>query len=174
MKYFYPRTKQHPVNTKHGRKLAELELMDIYSIPLKLTMSGNRLDVQLVRQAVRGVPVGPKSRVVYRPVQTTIAKKMDKRQAKQKDANSNKVIRVAPSDSVNSKGDDVNLGNSKDVNLDNEDNDSENEVEVDDNETANDYDDNPYDDDEECEDLTEAQLAFCDAFDISLCGQIRR
>ncbi|GJU67009.1 RNA-directed DNA polymerase, eukaryota [Tanacetum coccineum] len=37
-----------------------------------------------------------------------------------------------------------------------------------------DYDDNPYDDDEEHKDLTEDQLAFSDVFDISLRGQIRR
>ncbi|GKF95696.1 hypothetical protein Tco_0288431 [Tanacetum coccineum] len=36
----------------------------------------------------------------------------------------------------------------------------------------NDYDDNPYDD-EECEDLADEQLAFCDAFDKSLCGHVR-
>ncbi|GJX71050.1 hypothetical protein Tco_0308221 [Tanacetum coccineum] len=81
---------------------------------------------------------------------------------------------------------------------------SENDVEDDDNETASfmasksskgigslktrgeagkmslyerwkdDYGDNPYDEDEECEDLTEDQLAFYDAFDISLRCQIRR
>lgn len=34
------------------------------------------------------------------------------------------------------------------------------------------YDDNPYDDDE-CEDLTKEQLAFCDASDIRLCGHAR-
>nr|GFB18514.1 hypothetical protein [Tanacetum cinerariifolium] len=135
------------------------------------------------------------------PVQTTIAKKMDNRQAKHKDANSNKVssnfnsgskyvwlvqvvrkfvtsnpfdvlnmvdkdIGVAPGDLVKSKGNNVNLGNSKDINLDNKDNDSENAVEVDDNETASFMALKvltPYDDDEECKDLTEAQLAFCDA-----------
>ncbi|GKB24293.1 hypothetical protein Tco_0863694 [Tanacetum coccineum] len=37
-----------------------------------------------------------------------------------------------------------------------------------------DYDDNPYDDDEEHEDLTNEQLAFYDAFDISPRSQIRR
>ncbi|GJR15330.1 hypothetical protein Tco_0797982 [Tanacetum coccineum] len=36
----------------------------------------------------------------------------------------------------------------------------------------NDYDDNPYDV-EECEDLANEQLAFCDAFDKSLCGHAR-
>ncbi|GKE64154.1 hypothetical protein Tco_1518315, partial [Tanacetum coccineum] len=45
-------------------------------------------------------------------------------------------IGVAPDNSVNSKGDDVNVGNSKDVNLDNEDNGSENDMEEDDNKTA--------------------------------------
>ncbi|GJZ81045.1 hypothetical protein Tco_0646039 [Tanacetum coccineum] len=37
-----------------------------------------------------------------------------------------------------------------------------------------DYNSNNYYYDEECEDLTEDQLAFRDAFDISLRGQIRR
>ncbi|GJV87082.1 RNA-directed DNA polymerase, eukaryota [Tanacetum coccineum] len=36
-----------------------------------------------------------------------------------------------------------------------------------------DYDDNPYDDDE-CEDFTEEQLALCDAFDIRLRSHVRR
>ncbi|GJW69682.1 hypothetical protein Tco_0126599 [Tanacetum coccineum] len=36
-----------------------------------------------------------------------------------------------------------------------------------------DYDDNPYDDEEEHEDLSKHQLAICDAFDLSLRGQIR-
>nr|GEU46946.1 hypothetical protein [Tanacetum cinerariifolium] len=45
-------------------------------------------------------------------------------------------IKVAPSDSVNTKGDDLNARNSKFVNLGNEDNDNENDVEEDDNETA--------------------------------------
>ncbi|GJS35978.1 RNA-directed DNA polymerase, eukaryota, reverse transcriptase zinc-binding domain protein [Tanacetum coccineum] len=86
---------------------------------------------------------------------------------------------VAPNDLVNPKGDDVNVENSKDVIQDNEDNDSENDVEDDDTKTAcfmavksskdtcsskngggtgkkslyecwkDDYDDNPYDDDDE-------------------------
>nr|GEU48476.1 hypothetical protein [Tanacetum cinerariifolium] len=47
-----------------------------------------------------------------------------------------KVIWVALSDSVNSKGDGVNIGNSKDVDLDKEANDSENDMEEDDNETT--------------------------------------
>ncbi|GKB17220.1 hypothetical protein Tco_0851143, partial [Tanacetum coccineum] len=34
-------------------------------------------------------------------------------------------------------------------------------------------DDNPDDDDYECENLTEEQLAFCDAFDIRLPSQTR-
>ncbi|GJW25883.1 hypothetical protein Tco_0039694 [Tanacetum coccineum] len=46
-----------------------------------------------------------------------------------------KDIWVAPSDLVNSKGGDVNVENRKDINLDNEDNDSKNDVEEDDNET---------------------------------------
>ncbi|GJX89563.1 hypothetical protein Tco_0341577, partial [Tanacetum coccineum] len=90
-----------------------------------------------------------------------------------------KDIGVTPIDSVNSKGDDANVGNSKDVNLDNEDDHSEDDVEDDDNETVSflslknykgkcssksgggtgkeiiyerrkdDYHNNPYDDDEE-------------------------
>ncbi|GKA03092.1 hypothetical protein Tco_0675873 [Tanacetum coccineum] len=110
---------------------------------------------------------------------------------------------VAPGDSVNSTSDDVNVGLIEDANLDSEDNDTENVVEEDDNATASfmamkcskgtissktkggtwmkslyecwkdDYDDNPYDDDEQGEDLTEEQLAFCDAYDISLRGQIK-
>nr|GEY16741.1 hypothetical protein [Tanacetum cinerariifolium] len=115
-----------------------------------------------------------------------------------------KYIGVLPSDSINSKNNDVNVGNSKYVNLYNDHNDRENKVEDDDNETASfmasksskgigsskskceagktslyehwkdDYDDNPYDDDEECEDMKEDKLAFYDAFDISLHCQIRR
>ncbi|GKF76225.1 hypothetical protein Tco_0225669 [Tanacetum coccineum] len=77
-----------------------------------------------------------------------------------------KDIEVAPRDLVNSKGDIVNIGYSNNVNLDNEENDSENDVEYDDNETTNDSDDNPYNDDEDREELTEEQLAFRDAFDI--------
>ncbi|GJS91516.1 hypothetical protein Tco_0774152 [Tanacetum coccineum] len=106
-------------------------------------------------------------------VQTTTAKKMDNRQAKQKDTNSNKVssnynsssksmvdvasssgtkivtsnlfdvlnmvekdIGVARSNFLNSKSDDVNLGNSKNVNLDNEDNDSDDDEEEEENETS--------------------------------------
>ncbi|GKA28173.1 copia-type polyprotein [Tanacetum coccineum] len=115
--------------------------------------------------------------------------------AKQKDTYSIKDIGVTPNDSVNLKGEDAKVGNSKDVNVDNEYNVSENDVEEDDNETASfmasksskvmfgkkslyerwkdNYDDNPYDDDKESEDLTEDQLALCYAFDISLNGQIR-
>nr|GEV95465.1 ribonuclease H-like domain-containing protein [Tanacetum cinerariifolium] len=47
-----------------------------------------------------------------------------------------KFVEVAPNDLVNSVGDDVNIENSKDVNLDNKDNDGENDVEEDDNETT--------------------------------------
>ncbi|GKD57017.1 hypothetical protein Tco_1290404 [Tanacetum coccineum] len=47
-----------------------------------------------------------------------------------------KDIGIDPSVSFNSNGDDVNVRNSKDVNLENEDNDSENNVEEDDNETT--------------------------------------
>ncbi|GJX69536.1 hypothetical protein Tco_0305263 [Tanacetum coccineum] len=36
-----------------------------------------------------------------------------------------------------------------------------------------DYDDNPYDEEEEHEDLSKHQLAICNAFDLSLRGQIR-
>ncbi|GJR33583.1 putative ionotropic glutamate receptor, metazoa, periplasmic binding protein-like protein I [Tanacetum coccineum] len=45
-------------------------------------------------------------------------------------------IGIAPGNSVNSKGDDVNVGNNKDVNLDNEDNGSENDMEEDDSKIA--------------------------------------
>ncbi|GKC62561.1 hypothetical protein Tco_1095159 [Tanacetum coccineum] len=45
-----------------------------------------------------------------------------------------KDISVTPSDSFNSNDDELNVGKSKDVNLDNEDNDSENDVEEDYNE----------------------------------------
>ncbi|GJT58489.1 G-type lectin S-receptor-like serine/threonine-protein kinase LECRK3 [Tanacetum coccineum] len=115
-----------------------------------------------------------------------------------------KDIGVASSDAVKSKGDDVNAGNSKDVNLDTEDNDSEDDVKEDNSETTSfmalksskgmgsskneggtgkkslyecwkdDYDDDPYDDDEEREDLTDEEPEFCEAFYISLRGQIRR
>nr|GEV90522.1 hypothetical protein [Tanacetum cinerariifolium] len=153
----------------------------------------------IVMKAYRGLPVGSKSRVISRPLQTTYAKKTDNRHAKPKYTNSDKDIMIAHSDSDNFKGDDVNVGNSKDVNLDNG---NENDVEEDDNETTSfmalksskdtsksgggtrikslyerwkdDYDDNPYKDDEEHEDITSEQLAFCKAFDISLRGQIRR
>ncbi|GJW37319.1 hypothetical protein Tco_0060239 [Tanacetum coccineum] len=63
-----------------------------------------------------------------------------------------KDIRDAPSDTVNSKADDVNVGNIKVISV---------------------YDDNPYDDDVGHEDITEEQLGFFDAFDISLRGQNR-
>ncbi|GKD02313.1 hypothetical protein Tco_1177287 [Tanacetum coccineum] len=115
-----------------------------------------------------------------------------------------KDIGVASSDAVKSKGDDANARNSKDVNLDTEDNDSEDDVKEDNSETTSfmalksskgmssskneggtgkkslyecwkdDYDDDPYDDDEEREDLTDEELEFCEAFYISLRGQIRR
>ncbi|GKE96690.1 hypothetical protein Tco_1581545, partial [Tanacetum coccineum] len=94
---------------------------------------------------------------------------------------------AAPRDSVNSIGDDLNVGNSIVVNLDNEDNDSENDVEEDENETTSfvasksckgtgsfkskggtgkkslyehwkDGYDDPYDDDEEHEDLMDESL----------------
>nr|GEW13929.1 hypothetical protein [Tanacetum cinerariifolium] len=107
-----------------------------------------------------------------------------------------KDVGVAPSDSINSIGDDVNVESSKDVKLDNEDNDRENDVEEEGNETGSfmalksskgsssskneggtgrknlyvrwkdDYDDNVYDDDVEGENLTEEQLPFYDAYDI--------
>nr|GEV95466.1 hypothetical protein [Tanacetum cinerariifolium] len=47
-----------------------------------------------------------------------------------------KFVEVAPNDLVNSVGDDEKIEKSKDVNLDNKDSDSENDVEEDDNETT--------------------------------------
>nr|GEU68136.1 reverse transcriptase domain-containing protein [Tanacetum cinerariifolium] len=94
------------------------------------------VNVKTQMEVVRGLYVFPKSHLVYKLVQTTTAKKMDNRQAKQKDTNSNKGIGVAPSNFFNSKSDDVNLGNSKNVNLDNENNDSDDDVEDEDNETS--------------------------------------
>ena len=93
------------------------------------------------------------------------------------------------------------VGNRELVNLDNENHDSENDVEEDDNETVasksvkgtnssksgggtrmkslydhwkEDYDDNSYDDDDECEYLTEEKLALYDAYDIRVHGHARR
>ncbi|GJS52540.1 hypothetical protein Tco_0625902 [Tanacetum coccineum] len=43
-----------------------------------------------------------------------------------------------------------------------------------DNEVEDDYDDNPYNDDDDCEDFTKEQLAICDKFDIKICGHTRR
>ncbi|GJW68645.1 ARID DNA-binding domain-containing protein [Tanacetum coccineum] len=80
-------------------------------------------------------------------------------------------IGVAPHDSVNTTSDDVNVENIKDVSLNNEDNDSENDVEDDDNKTVTFM---TIKNVEEREDLTEDELAFCVAFDISLRGQIKR
>nr|GEV18501.1 hypothetical protein [Tanacetum cinerariifolium] len=94
------------------------------------------VNVKTQREVVRGLHVFPKSHLGYKLVQTTTAKKMDNRLAKQKDTNSNKGIGVAPSNFFNSKSDDVNLGNSKNVNLDNKDNDSDDDVEDEDNETS--------------------------------------
>nr|GEV38718.1 hypothetical protein [Tanacetum cinerariifolium] len=131
-------------------------------------------------------------------------KKTNNRQAKTKDMNSNKVSNnnssvlkfmvdvASPSGLI------------EDANLDSEDNDTENDVEEDTNATVSfmamksskgtispksrggtwmkglyecwkdNYDDNPYDDDKEGEDQMKEQLAFRDAYDISLCGQIKR
>ncbi|GKB46970.1 RNA-directed DNA polymerase, eukaryota, reverse transcriptase zinc-binding domain protein [Tanacetum coccineum] len=93
----------------------KLKVMDIDSIQFELNTSRNRLDVQLVRH-----------------VQTTYAKKKDYSQAKQNDTNSNKV------NSNNYYGLKfmVDVASSSDVNLDNEENDSENAVEEDNNETT--------------------------------------
>ncbi|GJY02609.1 hypothetical protein Tco_0360761 [Tanacetum coccineum] len=53
--------------------------------------------VKKLRQVVRGLPVGPKSRVVYKPVQPTTAMKSDTRQAKQKDSTSGSKTMANPS-----------------------------------------------------------------------------
>ena len=99
---------------------------------------------------------------------------------------------ITLSDSVNAKDEDGNIGNTKVFNLDNEDNDSENEVEEDANDTGRcmesiykamktskstgaigmmslyeRWKDN-YDN------LTKVQLAFCDAYDIRVHGHTRR
>ncbi|GJX54995.1 hypothetical protein Tco_0284892 [Tanacetum coccineum] len=88
--------------------------MDISCILSELSMSGNRLDVQLA-SGTKIVTLD--SFDVINMVENDVG--------------------VAPIDSVNSIGDDVNVGNSKDVNLDNEDNDSDNDVEENDNQTTN-------------------------------------
>ncbi|GKD07128.1 hypothetical protein Tco_1186813 [Tanacetum coccineum] len=86
-----------------------------------------------------------------------------------------KDIRVTQSDSVSSKGNDVNLGDSKDVELDNADIDNENDMEEDDETSSSMASKNSKGtSSSKSVDLTEEQLAFCDAFDISLRGQIRR
>nr|GEU48857.1 hypothetical protein [Tanacetum cinerariifolium] len=101
-----------------------------------------------------------------------------------------KDIGVATSDSINSKGDNLNIGNNKHGNLNNVDNDSENDMEEDDNETTSfmasksskgtisskrkgemekkslyerwkhNYNDNIYDNDDEHEELMDEQLVF--------------
>nr|GEV90685.1 hypothetical protein [Tanacetum cinerariifolium] len=131
--------------------------------------------------------------------QNTTVKKTNNRKAKPKDMNSNKVSNSnnyvskslidVTSSRVNSIGGNVNVRNSKYVNLDNELNDSKNDVEEDDNETTSfmasksskrkislnsragtgrkslyecwkdDYDDNSYEDDKEHENFTKEQLA---------------
>ncbi|GKB41112.1 hypothetical protein Tco_0886054 [Tanacetum coccineum] len=88
-----------------------------------------------------------------------------------------KDIRDAPSDTVNSKADDVNVGNIKVISWimrtliaimtggTRRKSIYDHSIGV--------YDDNPYDNDVGHEDITEEQLAFFDAFDISLRGQNR-
>ncbi|GKB52143.1 hypothetical protein Tco_0902896 [Tanacetum coccineum] len=155
-------------------------------------------------ESVRDLPVGPKCPVFYKHVQPITVKKSDTRHAKPKDTNSTKVgnnnsgakttanaVETALSDTVYSKGDmpHVNVGNNKDVNLDNE--DSNSDVIENTNETSSfrdpkifkvtsssmsgdeseksslyehwkeTYDDNLYNDDK-CEDLTPQQVAFFD------------
>ncbi|GKD17048.1 copia-type polyprotein [Tanacetum coccineum] len=84
-------------------------------------------------------------------------------------------IGVAPHDSVNTTNDDVNVENIKitkgtDCSKSGGETRKKSLYER----WKDDYDDNPYDSVEEREDLTEDELAFCVAFDISLRGQIKR
>nr|GEY78651.1 hypothetical protein [Tanacetum cinerariifolium] len=149
--------------------------MDIYSILSELSTSENRLDVQLVRYAKHKdtnsnkvtsnndyglkviVDVASSSGMKVVTSNPFIVLNMVE-----------KDIEVAPHDSVNSTSEDVNVENRNDVSLDNEDNDSENDVKDNDNKTE--FHDTKKT--EEHEDLTEDQLDFCVAFDNSLRGQL--
>ncbi|GKC27885.1 zinc knuckle CX2CX4HX4C containing protein [Tanacetum coccineum] len=153
---------------------ADVELKDtlVVAVP-KLKVFGHSLE-KCSKKTVYDVNVKTQRQVVRGPncsnYKTTTAKKMDNRHAKQKDTNSNKVSGNYNSGSKSVVDVANSSGNCKDDNLDNEDNDSENDVEEDDNESArkkslyehwkDDYNDNPYDDDKECEDLMEEQLAL--------------
>nr|GEW59628.1 hypothetical protein [Tanacetum cinerariifolium] len=117
--------------------MANVSKGDLKSVPVWVKLH----DTQ--RHDVRGLPVCPKSCVVYKPIYHMIVKKSDTRQAKPTNTSSINVgnnnlvtsnlfdvlnmvkndVGAAPSDTVSSKGDmaDVNVGNNKDVNLDNED-----------------------------------------------------
>ncbi|GKD52753.1 hypothetical protein Tco_1281729, partial [Tanacetum coccineum] len=147
-------------------------------------------NVKTQRQVVSDLPIGSKSRVVYMHVQIATTKKMDNRHTK---SSGKKIVTSNPFDVLNVFDKDIGVTSSDSY-----------YVEDDDNETASfmasknckgkdssksgggtgkkslyecwrdDYNSNPYYYDEECEDLIEDQLAFRDAFDISLRGQIRR
>nr|GEU86502.1 hypothetical protein [Tanacetum cinerariifolium] len=121
--------------------MANVSKGDLKSVPVWVKLH----DTQ--RHDVRGLPICPKSCVVYKPIHPMIVKKSDTRQAKPTNTNSINVgnnnlvtsnlfdvlnmvkndVGAAPSDTVSSKGDmaDVNVGNNKNVNLDNEDSDTD-------------------------------------------------
>ncbi|GKC18870.1 copia-type polyprotein [Tanacetum coccineum] len=153
----------------------KLKVMDIYSILFELSTSENRLDVQLVRQTK---PKDTNSNKVSSNNNSGSKSIVDVASSSgTKIVTSNpfdvlnmvdKDIGVAPSDSVNSKGDDVNVGNSS----------SKSEggtgMKSLSGRWKENYDDTSYEDDEEHGDLTDEQLAFFGAFDVSLRGQIRR
>ncbi|GJU77028.1 reverse transcriptase domain-containing protein, partial [Tanacetum coccineum] len=102
--------------------------------PKKVVLDVN---VKTQRQDVRGLHVGPKSHLIYKPIQPMTVKKSDTMKAKPKYTNSTKVcnnlldLGADPIDTVSLKSDMVdvtlgnkkyvNFGNKKDVNLDNED-----------------------------------------------------
>nr|GEU91782.1 hypothetical protein [Tanacetum cinerariifolium] len=214
--------------TKLGAPLMQclkLKVMDIYSILFEFSMGGNQLDFQIIDKRQAKQKDTNSSKVSTNNNFCSIAMVNVASSSGTKIVTSNPFdvlymvdnnIRVAPSDLVNSKSDDVNalkifgacvgayLAHSqRPFTLDNEDNDTENNVEED-NETASfmaskssegicssksrggtgkkslcerwkdDYDDNPYEDDHEYEDLTKDQPGLCDSYDISLSGQIRR
>ncbi|GJZ98888.1 reverse transcriptase domain-containing protein [Tanacetum coccineum] len=75
--------------------LADVKLKDTLIMALsKIEGNGNMLhsiQVKTQRKAVIGLPVGPKYRVVYKPIQPTNCKNSDTRHAKPKDTNSTKV-----------------------------------------------------------------------------------
>ncbi|GJW43656.1 hypothetical protein Tco_0072455 [Tanacetum coccineum] len=133
----------------------KFKVMDIYSILFKLRLNGNRLDVQLVRSTVQTTNAKKMDNRHTKQKDTNSSKISSNNNCgshamvivsystRTKIMTSNPFdvlnmvdngIRVASSDSINSKGHDVSVGNNKDVTLDNEDNDSENDVKEDDNE----------------------------------------